>query len=178
MSRYKVYPEYKESGVKWIGSVPEHWDLKPLKIIVSHNDDTLPDYTNPEDPIRYVDISSVSYSEGISKIEEMPFGDAPSRARRKAKSGDVILSTVRTYLKAVASVDDEFEDCTFSTGFAVLRPRPNKMEPRFLKWLVLNDLFIQAVEAHSEGLSYPAINPPTLVSLKTVIPGFDALLSG
>lgn len=173
MSRYKVYPEYKESGVKWIGSVPEHWDLKPLKIIVSHNDDTLPDYTNPEDPIRYVDISSVSYSEGISKIEEMPFGDAPSRARRKAKSGDVILSTVRTYLKAVASVDDEFEDCTFSTGFAVLRPRPNKMEPRFLKWLVLNDLFIQAVEAHSEGLSYPAINPPTLVSLKTVIPGFD-----
>ncbi|GAB2703828.1 restriction endonuclease subunit S [Aliiglaciecola aliphaticivorans] len=173
MSHYKAYPEYKESGVKWIGSVPEHWDLKPLKIIVSHNDDALPDYTNPEDLIRYVDISSVSYHEGISKIEEMPFGDAPSRARRKAKSGDVILSTVRTYLKAVASVGDEFEGCIFSTGFAVLRPRPVKIEPRFLKWLVLNDLFIQAVEAHSEGLSYPAINPPTLVSLKTVIPGLD-----
>lgn len=173
MSHYKPYPTYKESGIEWIGQVPEHWELKPLKISVSHNDDVLPDCTHPEELIRYVDISSVSYNEGISKVEEMTFGNAPSRARRKANSGDVIVSTVRTYLKAVASVDDEFSDCIFSTGFAVLRSRPGKLEPKFLKWLVLNDLFIQAVEAHSEGLSYPAINPPTLVGLKTAIPGFD-----
>lgn len=163
----------KDSGIEWIGEVPEHWELKPLKISVTHNDDVIPDSTDPEELINYVDISSVSYSEGISNVEEMTFGNAPSRARRKAKAGDVIVSTVRTYLKAVASVDEKFADCTFSTGFAVLRPRLNKLEPRFLKWLVLNDLFIQAIEAHSEGLSYPAINPPTLVALKTAIPSID-----
>jgi type I restriction enzyme S subunit len=170
MSHYKPYPEYKDSGIEWIGLMPEHWELKPLKIVASHNDDSLPDSTEPEETISYVDISSASYNEGISKVEEMSFGNAPSRARRKANSGDVIVSTVRTYLKAVASVGDEFAHCIFSTGFAVLRSRPGKLEPKFLKWLVLNDLFIQAVEAHSEGLSYPAINPPTLVGLKTVIP--------
>lgn len=173
MSYYKPYPTYKNSGVKWIIQVPEHWEFKPLKISVTHNDDVIPDFTHPEELIKYVDISSVSYNEGISKAEEMVFGNAPSRARRKAKVGDVIVSTVRTYLKAVASVDEEFADCTFSTGFAVLRSRPKKIEPRFLKWLVLNDLFIQAVEAHSEGLSYPAINPPTLVALKTALPSID-----
>ena len=157
MSHYKPYPAYKPSHVDWIGDVPEHWVLKPLKISVTHNDDVVSDSTDPEELINYVDISSVSYNEGISNVETMAFRNAPSRARRKAKAGDVIVSTVRTYLKAVASVDEEFADCTFSTGFAVLRSRPNKLEPRFLKWLVLNDLFIQAVEAHSEGLSYPAL---------------------
>jgi type I restriction enzyme S subunit len=42
-----------------------------------------------------------------------------------------------------------------------------------LKWLVLNELFIQAVEAHSEGLSYPAINAPVLISLKVAVPPMD-----
>lgn len=173
MSSYNSYPAYKNSGIEWIGEVPDHWEIKPLKISVTHNDDVIPDSTHPEELIKYVDISSVSYNEGISKAEEMVFGDAPSRARRKAKVGDVIVSTVRTYLKAVASVDKEFADCTFSTGFAVLRSRPKKIEPKFLKWLVLNDLFIQSVEAHSEGLSYPAINPSTLVALKTALPSIE-----
>lgn len=44
--------------------------------------------------------------------------------------------------------------------------------PEFLKWLVLNDLLIQAVESHSEGLSYPAINASDLIKLKTVVPDF------
>jgi type I restriction enzyme S subunit len=31
MSRYKPYPKYKESGVEWLGDVPEHWILRKLK---------------------------------------------------------------------------------------------------------------------------------------------------
>jgi type I restriction enzyme S subunit len=81
------------------------------------------------------------------------------------------MSTVRTYLKAVASVDDAHADCVYSTGFAVLRAHSEQLAPEFLKWLALNDLLIQAVESHSEGLSYPAINSSELVNLKTVVPG-------
>ena len=100
----------------------------------------------------------------------MLFGAAPSRARRRANVGDVVVSTVRTYLKAVASVDKKHADCVYSTGFAVLRARHRQLQPEFLKWLALNDLLIQAVESHSEGLSYPAINASELMSLKTVVP--------
>lgn len=170
MSHYKTYPKYKNSGVEWIGEVPEHWGVKPIKFVVSYNDDSLTESESVNTPIRYVDISSVNHEEGISKTEEMLFGNAPSRARRKAKTGDVIISTVRTYLKAVAAVDDNHADCIYSTGFAVLRARPNHIHPSFLKWLALNELFIQAVESHSEGLSYPAINAPVLVGLKSTVP--------
>lgn len=173
MSHYKPYPACKDSGVEWIGKVPEHWDVKPIKIIASCNDDSLPESIPPDTPIRYVDISAVSHDEGIAEAVPMVFGEAPSRARRKAKSGDVVVSTVRTYLKAVASVDEAHADCVYSTGFAVLRARREQMAPEFLKWLALNDLLIQAVESHSEGLSYPAINSSELVNLKTVVPGLS-----
>lgn len=158
----------KDSGVEWIGQVPEHWEVKPICRVTSVNDDVLPDSTTDDTPIRYVDISSVGYMEGIKQASDMCFADAPSRARRKASSGDVIISTVRTYLKAVAAVTDEYADCVFSTGFAVLRAR--HLDRSFLKWMVLNELLIQAIEAHSEGLSYPAINASALVKLKSVIP--------
>ncbi len=173
MSRYKPYPAYKESGVEWLDDVPEHWNVKPIKIIVSCNNDSISESMPLDMPIRYVDISAVSHNEGITVAESMLFGDAPSRARRKAKVGDVVISTVRTYLKAVASVDETHADCVFSTGFAILRARQKKLKPEFLKWLALNDLLIQAIESHSEGLSYPAINTSELVNLKTVVPGLS-----
>ncbi|OLP04594.1 restriction endonuclease subunit S [Rhodoferax antarcticus] len=171
MSHYKPYPAYKESGVEWIGLVPEHWEVKPIKIVASCNDDSLSEAISPDTPIRYVDISAVSHDKGITDAEPMLFGDAPSRARRTAKVGDVVVSTVRTYLKAVASVDEGNADCVYSTGFAVLRARIGQLKPEFLKWLALNELIIQAIEAHSEGLSYPAINAPDLTNLKAVLPG-------
>ncbi len=173
MSHYKPYPAYKDSGVEWIGNVPKDWGVKPVKIIASCNDDSLPESIPPDSPIRYVDISAVSHDGGISGAERMLFGEAPSRARRKAKVGDVVVSTVRTYLKAVASVDEAHADCVYSTGFAVLRARSERLAPEFLKWLALNELLIQAVESHSEGLSYPAINASELVNLKTVVPGLS-----
>jgi len=171
--KLQPYPKYKYSGVEWLGDVPEHWAVKPIKAVATYNDDILPDSISVDTPIEYVDISAVSQSDGIHSTEYMLFGDAPTRARRKARVGDVIISTVRTYLKAVAAVDAAHSDCIYSTGFAVLRSRKKHIEPSFLKWLALNELFIQSVESHSEGLSYPAINASELVKLKTVIPSLS-----
>src|SRR5690606_14726246 len=32
-SRFPKYPEYKDSGVEWLGVVPEHWSVIPVKLI-------------------------------------------------------------------------------------------------------------------------------------------------
>ena len=170
MSNYNPYPAYKDSGVEWIGQVPEHWGVKPIKIVTTYNDDVLPESISADALIEYVEISAVKYADGIVSTEKMPFGNAPSRARRTAKLGDVVISSVRTYLKAVAAVDESHADCVCSAGVVILRSKKGRVAPEFLKWLALNELLIQAVESHSEGLSYPAINAPELVNLKTVIP--------
>ena len=58
------YPKYKDSGVEWLGEVPEHWEVKRLKVISTHNDDVLDETTSPETGIVYVDISGVGAVSG------------------------------------------------------------------------------------------------------------------
>ena len=33
MSHFRPYPAYKDSGVEWLGEVPEHWDVKRLRFV-------------------------------------------------------------------------------------------------------------------------------------------------
>ena len=133
------------------------------------NPEILPESTNPDDEIQYVDIATLEAGIADLTPKSLAFGDAPSRARRVLRDGDTILSTVRTYLKAVATFPTVTSRLVASTGFAVLRPN-GKLRSRFAYWAVLSEPFIDNVVAHSEGVSYPAINPGTLGGLPIVIP--------
>ena len=171
-TKYKPYPAYKESGVEWLGEVPGHWEVKPIKRIASSNDDVLTEKTPDEYEIEYVDISSVDEVGGIIKTEEMIFKNAPSRARRLVKNGDVIVSTVRTYLKAIAPIKSPNENLVFSTGFAVIRPN-KELLPAFAAYLFKAHYLIELIISRSVGVSYPAINSSDLVSLKTALPSLE-----
>ncbi|KHE93619.1 MAG: restriction endonuclease subunit S [Candidatus Scalindua rubra] len=50
--RYQAYPEYKDSGVEWLGNVPEHWEVVPLKRLCSLITGLTPPTENKEN---YVD---------------------------------------------------------------------------------------------------------------------------
>lgn len=158
----------QDSGVEWIGEVPEGWEVKPLKSIVSCNDSVLSEETPDGYEFDYVDIGSVKYGVGIVEKERMRFSEAPSRARRVVEKGDVIVSTVRTYLKSIASIPDFKTPLIASTGFAVLRARD--IYPSFLNFALLSQLFVDEVEARSVGISYPAINATELIAIKVVVP--------
>ena len=159
----------KDSGIKHIGYIPEEWELKKLKFISKINKSVLPENTNKNFKIRYVDIGSVTYEEGIIKNEEFEFRAAPSRARRLAAANDTILSTVRTYLKAIDFIDEIKADFVYSTGFAVLTPN-EQVFPKFLTYFVWSYAFTNQVKDGSKGMSYPAINSSDLSNLSVVIP--------
>lgn len=166
---FSRYPAYKDSGVEWLGEMPGHWKAVPLKAVTSHNDEVLDEATAPDTEITYVDISSVDGVNGIKTKEEMLFAAAPSRARRCVKHGDVIVSTVRTYLKAIARIRDPEVNLVVSTGFAVIRPR-GELTPDFLGHLVSAGFFVDQVIARSTGVSYPAINASALVAIPVLVP--------
>ena len=144
--------------------------LVPLKSIADINQVTLSEKTDPDTPIRYIDIGSVSKSGFNGKHQDFTFETAPSRARRKLKKGSTIIATVRTYLKAVAFFEKPSKEEIVSTGFAVLDPK-NNIDQRYLYYRVAADDFVQEVEANSVGVSYPAINPSNLGKLKLSISG-------
>jgi type I restriction enzyme, S subunit len=169
MSSYRPYPKYKPSGVEWLGDVPEGWEVKPLKVVATFNDDVLPESFGEDEEIEYVDIGSVSLEAGIERTETFRFGDAPSRARRKVRDGDVIASTVRTYLKAIAPVAGPPKNLIVSTGFAVIRPRYG-LNSHFAKFSLQSGYFVDEVISRSTGVSYPAINASEMAAISLSIP--------
>lgn len=145
------------------------WNLRPLKRIADLNPEALPEDTNHECTFPYVDIGNVTFWAGITGSELVRFAEAPSRARRCARNGDTIVSTVRTYLRAIAPVWNQPDNLIVSTGFAVVRARP-PADAGYLSWALRSNSFVEAVVAESVGVSYPAIAPSVLGSLPIPVP--------
>jgi type I restriction enzyme S subunit len=153
----------------WIGSVPKHWEIYPLKYVVKWNQHSLSSLTPPEYEIEYIDIGNVTDRGSIIAKQVLTFGDAPSRARRLVKNGDIIISTVRTYLRAVAFIENPSPNTVVSTGFAVIACGP-KIFPRFAYYQLQSHAFIEQVVGQSVGVSYPAIAPSKIGRLPFLVP--------
>ena len=161
----------RDSGVEWIGEIPKGWEVVRIQVLANCNSESLREDTQPDYEFEYIDISSVNNESGVGSTSWYRFIDAPSRARRVLHPGDVIVSTVRTYLKAIASIDEEHGDCIASTGFAVLTPV--NISGTFFRYALLNDAFVQAVQSCSVGISYPSINSSDLEKLKIPVPPIE-----
>jgi type I restriction enzyme S subunit len=147
---------------------PRSWKWVPLKFAAAINSHVLPENTDPNFRFRYIDIASVRQDGSIGELPEFRFEDAPSRARRQVAAGDVVVSTVRTYLRAIARVPARDEPLICSTGFATLRART--VEPRYLYWWARSNPFVEEVVARSVGVGYPAISPSDLGRIPTPVP--------
>lgn len=152
-----------------IRDIATPWPLVPLRTVVRLNPETLPEDTDPDREFSYIDIGSVTAGQ-IDRTEEMRFEHAPSRARRVVRDGDVLVSTVRTYLRAVAGVGSTHDGQVASTGFAALRPDTDAADPRFVRYWCLSEPFVSEVVGRSTGVSYPAINASEVVRLPVALP--------
>ncbi len=166
------YDQYKESGIYGLDLIPAEWHIKRLKDVATHNDDSLDEVTPGDTEILYIDISSVNTIDGIHSKESMLFSNAPSRARRCVQNGDVIVSTVRTYLKAIARVIHPEDNLIVSTGFAVIRPK-DTLHTGYAGFLLLSQYFLDEVISRSTGVSYPAINASELVRISIPVPTYE-----
>ena len=159
-------------GDEWLGCVPKHWDIAPLKRWVGVNEAVLPETTDPDCEFSYLEIGAVSNGQLVDQPRQIHFSGAPSRARRIVRQNDTIISTVRTYLKAVWFAGQVDEHLICSTGFAVLTPRGDT-NPKFVSYLVRSELFTDHVTAESIGTAYPAISEGRLGSFHVCVPPLD-----
>jgi type I restriction enzyme S subunit len=117
----------------------------------------------------YVDIGGVDSLGRIVEREQLTFASAPSRARRLVRDGDVILSTVRTYLRAIASISNPETGMVVSTGFAVVRP-DDHLADDYAAYGLRAPYFVERVVANSKGASYPAINESEMAKYELAVP--------
>ncbi|MCI5190575.1 MAG: restriction endonuclease subunit S [Candidatus Electrothrix sp. AS4_5] len=165
----KPYPKYKDSGVEWIGEVPEGWEVKRLKYVAAINEKTLTEKTDKNHHFYYIDIGNVTLGKISFPVEKTSFESAPSRARRLVEDGDTIISTVRTYLKAIANINIDDSDIIVSTGFAVVSPKFD-YDKKYFSHLLTCEKIIDKICSLSVGISYPAVNSSDIANIQVWYP--------
>ncbi len=113
--------------------------------------------SSPDKTFRYVDITSV---DNVAKriVEPKTFlgSEAPSRARNVIRAGDVIVSTTRPNLNAVALVPPDLDEQICSTGFCVLRTTSD-LDPSYLFAFAQSADFVLSLSGLVKGALYPAV---------------------
>jgi len=99
--------------------------------------------------------------------------EAPSRARKLVSAGDVLVSTVRPNLNAVALVSKQYDSEIASTGFCILRPNTNLIEPGYLYYFVQSVRFIQHLTQRATGAGYPAVSDTDILETEIPLPPLD-----
>lgn len=150
------YPEYKESGVEWLGRVPTHWEVKRLK----HNLRLLTEKTDRRtNPIALENIESWS---GRFVPTETEFqGDGVAFER-----DDILFGKLRPYLAKVLLAPE----CGEAVGdFHVMRPS-SAIYPRFAQFSMLNRSFINIVDGSTFGSKMPRASWDFVSSIEMATP--------
>jgi len=148
------FPEFESAG---------EWEEKKLEDVCEIN----PSNGNLPESFVYIDLESVVAGQLISK-KKIYRDDAPSRAQRLLKNGDVIYQTVRPYQKNNFYCDFNDENTyVASTGYAQLRAFGVS---RFLYQLVHTETFVTKVIARCAGGNYPAISSSELAEITVTNP--------
>ena len=149
---------------------PVDWETSLLGEVVDINPETIGTGTPGTFHFKYIDISSVNLGNiSWDTVTNQVLSSAPSRARRVARSEDVLFSTVRPGLQSHAYAEWPMQNYYIcSTGFAILRAK--RMHPRFLYHLIFSDEVSSQVRKLELGSNYPAINESDVSTLCIPIP--------
>ncbi|EIZ2110264.1 restriction endonuclease subunit S [Salmonella enterica] len=152
----------KDSGVEWIGQVPEHWKVARVKRLASLRNERRNDVST--DTI-YIGLEDVEAGSGQYKPTNGSSRQSEDSTVGIFYEGDVLYGKLRPYLrKAIIS---EMAGCC-STEFLVLRAE--KTEPRWLQeWLLTPDVTHQ-IESGCEGAKMPRADWGHIGSIEVVYP--------
>ena len=153
------------------GEAPEGWELGRISNLCEINSENLTSKTASDFAFNYVAIVDVSDGQILGSVETT-YAEAPSRARRIVRDGDMVVSTVRPYLKGFSKIKAQQDGFVVSTGFCVLRPIQGRTILEFINQIVFSEAFIEHLKQRMAGSNYPAVKATDVGDFQFPIPPF------
>ncbi len=147
----------------------QYWDLIQSQDYVFIRDEYLHITTKPDwknQPYQYIEIGDINVSDGSYQTNWVQYQDLPANAKIQAKTGDILISTVRPYRGAVTIIGENDQDLVVSGAFTVLRKKLNSaFNNEVLKVLLRSDLYKDWLLQFNVGTSYPVIKDDDILNL-------------
>ena len=156
-------------------SLDSTYPVVPLSDICEINaENKNPTLAFGDDEFIYIDISSVENGTGkVDFSNKIKGTDAPSRAKRAVKKGDILFSTVRPNLKAYGYVEREDCDCCVaSTGFAVISAKSMVLSKYVYYMLYSEPVQTQLSSMMGKG-AYPSVNQKDVSQIQIPLPSLS-----
>ena len=157
-------------------NLPQGWRMGTIGEFCECNVDS---YTSKDNwsIINYLDSSSVTKNQFEDYIVLDPnINEIPSRAKRKVKENDFIISTVRPNLKHYGLIKGDLSNVLVSTAFAVIRSiNPYISNELIYLWATSQESidYLHNIAEMSKA-TYPSVIPEDILKIKVVLPPFDA----
>ena len=161
MSRWQPYPEYKGSGVEWLGEIPEHWETRRLKYAAPESSEKLE--AKPKESL-YLGLENIESGTGRLLLDDLAENAASNVVA--FREDDVLFGKLRPYLAKVVHANF---DGVGTTELLVLRPKDD-VESRFLFYYLLSDGFIDTVNSSTYGTKMPRANSEQVGDLTVNLP--------
>jgi type I restriction enzyme S subunit len=143
----KSYPAMKDSGVPWLGAVPEHWRVERLKSSMTN---VIEQAAQRQSDDMYVALEHVESWTGL--VRPADSGVAFDSQVKRFRAGDILFGKLRPYL---AKVTRPTSDGVCVGEFLVLRPRrPDGFAP-YLEQLLRSKPVIDSVNSSTFGAKMP-----------------------
>lgn len=149
----------KDSGVEWIGEIPEGWEVKRLKYVTNLVNVKL---LGKDSSLNYTGMENVESWTGNFVLSEAE----PEGLGSYYQSGDILFGKLRPYLAKVYLAENEG---ICSTEFLVLRSG-NKVLNSYLHFLMLSSGFINLIDSSTYGSKMPRANPSFIIHQMIPLP--------
>ena len=147
----------------------DKWEERSLEQIIQKTE-TVDPTKKPNDKFVYLDVSSVNKeNKEIENVTVILGKNAPRRARRIIKTGDVIFATVRPTHSRVAIISEKYDQQVCSTGYFIFRTK-KFLKNNLLFYFVLTPSFKEKMEKLQKGASYPAVTDKDIKSVLISFP--------
>lgn len=124
-------------------------------------------WKNTTESFKYIDLSSVDReTHSIIETNLIDITNAPSRAQQIVKFEDVLFGTTRPLLNRYCIITKDYDNQICSTGFCVLRSDKYIIDSRWIYHMISSNKFMDYVEKHQCGASYPTISDADVKNIR------------
>lgn len=150
----------KDSGVEWLGQVPEHWEVGKLKnyaILISNklpiaNEKVIALENIESFTGEFIKTSSEYSGEGVLSVE-----------------GDILFGKLRPYLAKVFLCKESI----YSFGDLLVYRSKSKVLPEFLFYIMISDAFVKIVDSSTYGAKMPRASTEFVNDMRLVVPSIN-----
>lgn len=171
----KPYPSYKDSGVEWLGEVPEHWEVRRLKHIAEVFPSNVDKHSKEDEtPVRLCNYTDVYYNETIA--DDLDFMQATASDAQiekfELRAGDTIItkdSETADDIAVPAFVPSDMPGVICGYHLSMIRPREG-LFGAFVKRLFDSRYIKACVEVRANGLTRVGLGQYALDNLDIPTP--------